>query len=256
MKLLLIDGLNILRRIYEANQEDDSQAKVDSAFKSALSSFRRALAEHSPTHVLPAFDFGGRTWRHGLYEAYRASRKPMPAILQQNLPVFYERLGELGLHVVSVPGVEADDVIGTAFLRWKASDRGEAVVLSTDKDLFWLISQGAKVWDHFKSEWRTAAAVEEKFGVPPAMMVDYLALMGDSTDDIPGVSRVGAKTAAKLLRKYGSLEQVVANADQLKGAVGESLRAEAENAMLSRELVKLKTDVSLGLTWRQLEYSF
>jgi 5'-3' exonuclease len=254
-KLLAIDGLNILRRVFEANQEPDLQTKADTALRNTLASFRRLLFDHGPTHVLPAFDAGGHTWRHDLYPDYRAGRTPMPAELRERLPDFFAMLADIGLHVVSVPGVEADDVIATGVLRWLAEGRGEAIVASTDKDLHVLIEHGALIWDHFKGAWHDAAWVEAKFGVTPAQLVDYLALTGDATDGVPGVSKIGGKTAAQLLRTYGTLDRVMGGAGILKDTFGEKLRRDKKQAYLSRELVTLKTDVTLGVTWKTLAYA-
>jgi 5'-3' exonuclease len=254
-KLLAIDGLNIVRRVYEANAEEpDSPSKVDAALRHSLSSFRRLLTVHQPTHVLAAFDFGGHTWRHDLYAQYRENRMPMPAVLRDGLAGFYEELSDMGLKVVSIPEVEADDVIGTAVLRWLLESRGEAIIASTDKDLHGLIAQGAMVWDHFKGEWHDRKWVEEKFGVPPEMLPELLALTGDASDNIPGVSKVGVKTAAKLLLAYGSLDGVMAGAGILKTPIGERLRKERELLNVSRKLVELKKDVVMGVTWKMLAF--
>lgn len=254
-KLLAIDGLNIVRRVYEANPDPDSADKAEAALRHSLSSFHKLLHTHEPTHVLAAFDFGGTTWRHALYPQYRENRTPMPDVLRERLPDFYQKLADFGLTVVSVPEVEADDVIATAVLRWLGEGRGDAVIASTDKDLHVLIAQGATIWDHFKGEWHDRKWVEIKFGVPPEMLTDLLALMGDVSDDIPGVSKVGIKTAAKLLRAYGSLEAVMAGAGILKGPLGERLRKDRDLAYLSRQLVTLKTDVVMGVSWKMLAYS-
>lgn len=253
-RLLAIDGLNIVRRVYEASPEPDSDLKADIALRHALSSFRHLIHDHDPSHVLPAFDFGGHTWRHDLYEGYRAGRAPMPDPLRAALPGFYAKLEEIGLKPVSLPGVEADDVIGTAIVRWLAEGRGAAVVASTDKDLHCLIADGALVWDHFKSEWHDHAWVEKKWGVPPEQLPDLLALMGDATDSIPGVSKVGLKTAAKLLRTYGGLDAIMAGAGILKDTLGENLRKERDMLYLSRQLVQLKTDVKIGVSWNMLAW--
>lgn len=254
-KLLAIDGLNILRRVFEANPDPDLTQKAEAAIRNALSSFRRLLSNHAPTHVLPAFDAGGHTWRHELYPAYRAARAPMPSELRERLPEFFGMLEHIGLHVVSVPGVEADDVIATGVLRWLSEGRGEAVVASTDKDLHVLIEHGALLWDHFKNEWHDAAWVEAKFGVLPAQLVDYLALLGDATDGVPGVTNIGRKKAAHLLRAYSTLDGVMAGAGILKDTLGEKLRREKAQAYMSRELVRLKTDVTLGVTWKTLAFT-
>ena len=253
-KLLAIDGLNIVRRVYEASPEPDSFEKADVALRHAMSSFRKLLAAHQPSHVLAAFDFGGLTWRHALYPRYREQRAPMPSFLREALPSFHARLAGEGVHVLMVPGVEADDVIATGVMRWLSEGRGGAIIASTDKDLHGLIAHGALVWDHFKSEWHDDAWVRNKFGVAPELLVDLLALTGDVTDGVPGVSKVGMKTAAKLLNAYGDVDAVMAGAGILKTPIGERLRAEREILALSRQLVRLKTDVPLGVTWNMLAY--
>ena len=254
-KLLAIDGLNIVRRVYEASPEPDSHEKAETALRHALSSFRNLLAAHEPSHVLAAFDFGGPTWRHALYPRYREQRAPMPSFLRAALPAFHDKLAQFGLRVVMLPDVEADDVIGTGVLRWLSEGRGQAIIATTDKDLHGLIADGALVWDHFKGEWHDDAWVRNKFGVAPELLVDLLALMGDVTDGVPGVSKVGMKTAAKLLNAYGNLDAVMAGAGILKTPIGERLRAERDILMLSRELVRLKCDVRLGVTWKMLAYN-
>jgi 5'-3' exonuclease len=253
-KLLAIDALNIVRRVYEANTEPDSADKAELALRHALSTFRKLLLTHQPSHVLAAFDAGGHTWRHDLYPSYRAHRTPMPPELKERLPDFHETLAAIGVTAVMVPDVEADDVIATAVLRWLSEQRGEAIVASTDKDLHVLIAHGALLWDSFKGEWHDRAWVEQKFGVPPELLADLLALMGDAADGIPGVSKVGIKTGAKLLRSYGSLDAVMAGAGILIGTLGERLRKDREQAYLSRRLVQLKTDVRIGVTWNTLAF--
>ncbi|MBC8741878.1 flap endonuclease [Paraburkholderia sp. UCT31] len=259
--MLLIDGLNLVRRIYEANPAEDSLDKVEAAMRSSLGSFRRALTEHRPTHALAAFDYGGQTWRHDLYEKYREKRKPMPQILRDALPAFYEQLeSQLSLKVLSISGVEADDVIGTAFDRWMSAcpRRGKVVILTTDKDIHTLIAGGALVRNHFVRDatdpdaWFDESKIAAKFFVPSSLLADLLALIGDDTDDIPGVKLVGPKTASKWLLEHGSLDAVIANAASIKGKTGDNLRASLDNVRLARQLVALKTDVRLGVSWNDL----
>lgn len=253
-KLLAIDGLSIARRIYEASDEEETAVRIEATLRHTISAFRKMLALHQPTHVLPAFDAGGHTWRHDLHPAYRENRTPMPESLQQSLPLLYEQLTAMGLTVVVTPGVEADDAIATVTMRWLNEQRGEAIIVSTDKDLHALIAHGAVLWDHFKGEWHDSQWVEAKFGVPPSMLADLLALIGDASDGIPGVSKVGLKTAAKLMQSYGSIERIMAGAGILKDALGERLRKDRDQLELSRKLVELKSDVRMGVTWNMLAF--
>ncbi|MBV8666167.1 MAG: 5'-3' exonuclease [Burkholderiaceae bacterium] len=253
-KLLAIDGLGIVRRVYQANPDPDTPEKAESALRFAQLSFRKLLTLHQPSHVLAAFDHGGPTWRHDLYPRYKEGREQMPEPLRAGLPGFYAKLEEIGLKAVSPVGVEADDAIATGVLRWLNEQRGEAVVVSTDKDLHQLVAHGARVWDHFKGEWHDRAWVEKKFGVEPERLTDLIALMGDAADGIPGVAKIGIKTAARLLQAYGSLEGVMAGAGILMDPMGERLRRDRDQAFLSRQLAQLKDDVQLGVTWNMLAF--
>lgn len=250
--LLLADGMNVVRRVYEANPAPDSPAKAEGAVRSSLASFRRGLLEHRPTHFLAVFDHGGPTWRHELYPKYKMLRKPMAPELQAALPDLYARMAEMGWATCRVPFVEADDVIAAVSRRWCGARRGRAIVLSTDKDVAQLLVDGVEVRDHFNNEWRNEAWLQAKFGIPPSLLGDFLALMGDESDGIPGVPKVGRVTAAKWLREYGGLDAVVARAGEIKGKVGESLRASIADLHVSRRLVDFKTDMELGLTWRSM----
>jgi DNA polymerase-1 len=253
-RLLLIDGMNLVRRIYEAQPTPDSPEKAQGALRSSLASFRRALREHEPTHVLAAFDHGGPTWRHALLASYHENRKSMPEPLRDIMPRLLDEVRALGIPVLSIPNVEADDVIATAALHWLKSDRGAVTILSTDKDLTALIANGASVWDHFSRDWRDEAWIHKKFGVSAAQLQDYLALSGDSSDNVPGVPGVGPKTAAKWLNQYGSLDQLLAQVESVPGKIGETLRANLDKLQLARQLVEFKTDIQLGLTWNALRF--
>lgn len=253
-KLLLADGLNIVRRCYEANPAPESIEKAKAAADSSFLSFKRAMSQHRPSHALAVFDYGGETWRHQLYAGYLSNRKPMPEVLANVLPALRDRLkAELGLPSVAIPGVEADDTIASVSLRWVAAlPEAEVVVLTTDKDMCYLVSKGVQVYDHFNNVWRTPEWVFQKFGVTPAQIPDWLALVGDSVDCIPGVTGVGPKTAAKLLSEHGDLEGVLQNADSVRGKVGEHLRAERELARQWLQLTTLRTDVQAGLSLKDL----
>ena len=251
--LLLIDGLNIVRRIYEAIPVPDSDDKAKGAMKSSLSSIERAVKEHAPTHALVVFDAEGKTWRHDLFANYQLNRKPKPQPLKQAIPGLVSQIEALGISVVRIPGVEADDVLAGVALKWVALLRGPVTVLSTDKDLAALTAYGVGVYDHFKNEWHDSVWVKNKFGVAPELLQDLLALTGDSTDGIEGLPGVGPKTAAKWLNEFGSLDELLKNSAAVKGKAGEVLRANVEKVLLARKLVEFKTDFSLGLTWNKLK---
>lgn len=252
MSLLIIDALNIIRRIHEVIAEPDSDEKVANTIQSSLSSFKRALNTHQPSHAVAVFDHGGRTWKHELYEAYQAHRKPMPQPLREGLLTIQQALYDIGLHWIAIEGIEADDAIAALVEKWCQHSAEQVTILSTDKDFLQLLNDQVCVYDHFKSVWLDAAYVQEKFGVKPSQMGDLLALMGDAVDGIPGVDKVGRKTAATLLRIHGNLERLISNADKVTGQVGANLRKGIEVARLSRQLVSFKTDAPLGLTWRML----
>ena len=254
-KLLLIDGLNILRRCFEANPAADSVEKAEAACSSATQSMRRALRDDAPTHAIAIFDHGGPTWRHTLYPDYKAGRKPMSPYLCDELVLMKERMAKAGWALMAQPGEEADDTIWGVSAAARAEGE-DVVVRSTDKDLVRLVELGVKVNGHFDKEWRDTAWCENKFGVHPRLLTDFLALMGDTTDNIPGVDKIGVKTAAKLLNEYGSLHQVLAAAaaGDVKGVVGQRLVEQRERALVSLELASLRSSFSgCDLWWDELE---
>jgi DNA polymerase-1 len=253
-KLLLIDGYNIVRRVYEANPTPDSDGKAEGALKASLGSFKRALEEHDPTHVLVAFDHGGPTWRHEIYPEYKIDRKPLAPELKARMPAFLQQLSEIGIHSVAIEGVEAEDVVATVFHRWKDSGRGECVILSNDVDVCSLIEFGAQIHNHFTHEWHSSDWLQAKHGIPPRLVRDWLALAGDK-DEVPGVPGFGAKRAAQYLLKYDGLDNLIRNANEVTGSLGDSLRANLALAELGCQLASLKTDVTVGITWNKILYS-
>lgn len=246
--LLEIDGLNILRRCYEANPAPDSAEKAQSALRSSAASVRRALQQYRPTHVVLVMDPAGPNWRHALYPQYKAQRKPMPAPLFEALregPGWQDWVRKLGIATWEVEGFEADDLLASLTESWhKQFPDAQATILSTDKDLCGLACNRVHVRDHFNEVLRDVDWVLAKFGVFPKQIPDYLALMGDATDGIPGVARIGAKSAASLLQEYETLEEVLQAAGDMPGARGKALREGAESARLSRQLTQLRSDLS------------
>lgn len=252
--LLLIDATNIFRRCYEAIQDSDPVVKAESAHKSAHRSFARAMHEHQPSHALAIWDHGGPTWRHDLFPAYKANRTPAPeAFVAQSAILREDLFQDLGLNSVSIRRVEADDVIASVALQWLAKTPLSPIILSKDKDLTQLHARGALVWDHFSGTPRDELWITEKMGVSPSQVTDFLALVGDPMDNVPGVQGIGPRTAVDLLSTYGTLDKVLANADDIPGATGNKIRMGKDLALLSRDLVALKEDVSVGLRWREIQ---
>lgn len=253
-RLVAIDALNIIRRNWEANPATDTAEKLRSTILSTIGTLRRTINQLQPTHQVAVFDHGGRTFRKDLYEGYKASRSPMSEVLRDGLPqIKAAYLDQLGLTSISVPGVEADDTMATLAYHWIAKGRGEAPVLvSTDKDVSQLLAIGARQWHPFDNKWIDEAWVLEKFKVPPGLVGDCLALIGDSSDDIPGIRGIGEKTAGPLLIKYGGLEALLQDAENIAGKLGERLVLGRELARLSRQLVELNLNVTVGTTWSAL----
>ena len=246
IRLLLVDALNLIRRVYAAHPGEDGPERVEGALDSTLGSLRRALRECGPTHAVIVFEGKGPGWRHERYPDYKAGRTPMPEALKAGLPGFEAAFLEEGIVSHSFPGVEADDVIAT--LATKVAGRGgEAVILSTDRTFLQLLSDRIEVRDHFRQRDLDRAFVMEKYGVAAEQFVDFLALCGESTNNIKGVPGIGAKTAARLLQKFGTLERLLSAAESLKGKPGDALRKHAEAVLLAKTLVALQTDLELGL---------
>jgi DNA polymerase-1 len=191
------------------------------------------------------FDAKGPTFRDEIYPEYKQNRSPMPDDLRSQIQPIHELVRLMGWKVLDVPGVEADDVIGT--LSAVGSSQGiEVVVSSGDKDLAQLVNEHITIIDTMNGKRRDLAGVQEEFGVPASLMLDYQILVGDTVDNVPGVQKVGPKTAVKLLLEYGSLDNLMANADQVKGVVGENLRKAVDWLPTGRQLLKIRTDCDLN----------
>lgn len=249
IRFLLVDALNLIRRVYAAHPGEDGPERVSGALKSTLGSLGRALRECGPTHAVIVFEGEGRGWRHKHYPEYKAGRAPMPEALRSGLPQFERAFLEKGIQSLRFPGLEADDVIAT--LAAKVALRGgDAVILSTDRTFLQLLSDRVQVRDHFRQRDLDRAFVAEKYGVEPGQFADFLALCGEPTNNIQGVPGIGGKTAAGLLKEFGTLERLLSAAGTLQGRPGEALRRHAEDVLLAKTLVTLRTDLELGLNLR------
>ena len=245
--LVLVDGSSYLYRAYHALPPlTNSRGEPTGAVYGVANMLRRLLKDYDPERIAVVFDAKGKTFRDELFEQYKAHRPPMPDDLVVQIEPLHALVQAMGLPMLVVPGVEADDVIGT--LAREARGRGLPVVISTgDKDMAQLVTDGVTLVNTMSDTTLDTQGVVEKFGVPPERIVDYLALVGDTSDNIPGVPKVGPKTAAKWLNQYGSLDEIIAHADEIKGKVGESLREHLAELELSRQLARIRTDLELPL---------
>ncbi len=243
-RLVLIDGSSYLYRAFHALPPlSNAQGEPTGALFGVVNMLRGTLKE-KPDYVAFVLDAFGPTFRDELYPEYKANRPPMPDELRAQVEPMQAIVQALGIPILRVPGVEADDVIGT--LARQAAGQGIEVTISTsDKDFAQLVQPGIELVNTMSGSRLDREGVIEKFGVPPERIVDLLALMGDTVDNVPGVEKCGPKTAAKWLTQFGDLDTVIAKADEVGGKVGENLRAALPRLPLNRELVTIKTDVEL-----------
>ena len=245
--LVLVDGSSYLYRAFHALPGlANSRGEPTGAVYGVTNMLRRLLADYDTDHVAVVFDAKGKTLRDDLYPEYKANRPPMPDELVGQIEPLHAIVRALGLPLLQIEGVEADDVIGT-LARAAAAEGRETVISTGDKDMAQLVDGHVRLVDTMKDVEYDRDAVVEKFGVAPEQIVDYLALVGDTSDNIPGVPGVGPKTAAKWLQEHGSLDAVVAHADEIPGKAGESLRASLGHLPLARSLATIKCDVDLKL---------
>ena len=243
--VVLVDGSSYLFRAYYAMPElTTASGQPTGAVRGVISMIRKLAKDYAGSTLAVVFDAPGKTFRDEIYSEYKANRESMPDDLREQIAPIHETIKAMGLPLIMVSGVEADDVIGTLAQEATASKR-ETVISTGDKDMAQLVSDHVTLVNTMTETTMDRAGVVEKFGVTPELIIDYLALMGDSVDNIPGVPKVGPKTAAKWLNQYGSLDAVMASADEVKGKVGESLRDSLEQLPLSRELTTIKCDVPL-----------
>ncbi|WP_295641232.1 DNA polymerase I [uncultured Methylibium sp.] len=245
-RLLLVDGSSYLYRAYHALPDLRNPAGEPTGALRGMVAMLKKLREQFPSaHAACVFDAKGKTFRDDWYPEYKANRASMPEDLAKQIAPIHEVVKLLGWPVLEVPGIEADDVIGT--LARAAAARGQRVLISTgDKDLAQLVDAQVTLINTMSNESLDPAGVQEKFGVPPSAIVDYLTLVGDTVDNVPGVDKVGPKTAAKWIAEHGSLDGVIAAADGIKGVAGENLRKALDWLPMGRKLVTVKTDCDLS----------
>ena len=249
--LLLVDGSSYLYRAFHAMPDLRNRANEPTgAIQGVLNMLRRLHKDYPSDYSACVFDAKGKTFRDEIYPEYKANRASMPDDLRAQIAPLYETIRAMGWPLIVEEGVEADDVIGA--LAKQAEREGMRVIISTgDKDISQLVNEHITVVNTMRDAFRKVdevldpAGVEKKFGIPPALMIDYLMLIGDTSDNVPGVEKVGPKTAVKWLTQYGSLENIIANADQITGVVGENLRKALSWLPTSRELITIRCDVGI-----------
>ncbi|MCE7526709.1 DNA polymerase I [Polynucleobacter sp. IMCC 30228] len=245
-RLLLIDGSSYLYRAFHAMPDlRNGAGEPTGAIYGMVNMLRRARTDIAADHLACVFDAKGKTFRDEMYAQYKANRSPMPEDLVKQIEPIHAMVRAMGWPILMVSGVEADDVIGT--LATQASAAGWETIISTgDKDLAQLVNSSVSLINTMTNESLNIAGVINKFGVPPERIVDYLTIIGDSVDNVPGVPKAGPKTANKWLAEYGDLDNLMASADLVKGVVGDNLRASLPWLLRARELLTIKTDCDLS----------
>ena len=246
IKLLLIDGFNLIRRIFEARP--DGSENIKAVIEACARSVGRALTQHPSSHACVVFDSHHRTWRHRLYRGYKQGRKPTPVVMLSNLQGFMQAFKHLGVTSLMVESYEADDVIATlakGVTSLEAPGPSNVVILSTDKSFLQLLCAPIQVFNHFDNQALTRETVREKYALDVEQLTTYWALAGDASNNIKGVPKVGQKTAANLIKQYGSLEEILRDA----AASAAALRVQQHRELVQqcKQLVTLKTDVQLGM---------
>ena len=245
--LLLVDGSSYLYRAFHAAPPLNTRSgQPTGAIHVMLNMLHKTLREENTDLVAIIMDAPGKNFRHDMYPDYKANRPPMPDDLRLQVDALNTAIELSGLPFIRVPGVEADDVIGT--LATQATAAGISTIISTgDKDMAQLVNSSVSLIDtmHNPSRRTDIEGVKKKFDVTPEQIIDYLALVGDTSDNVPGIPKCGPKTAAKWLNEYGTLDKLVTHAGDIGGKIGESLRAHLEQLKLSRQLVTIDTAVEL-----------
>lgn len=251
--IVLVDGSSYLYRAFHALPPlTNSQGQPTGAIYGVVNMLRKLLKDIGPEHIAVVFDAKGKTFRDDIFPEYKAHRPPMPDDLRLQIEPVHRIVRAMGLPLLLIDGVEADDVIAT--LAKQAEAQGHFVLISTgDKDMAQLVTDKITLVNTMTNSVLNPETVFEKFGVRPDQIIDYLSLMGDSVDNVPGVPKVGPKTAAKWLSEYDSLDNLIAHAHDIKGKIGENFRAALQDLPLSKQLVTLKCDVELPITVDELK---
>ncbi len=251
--IILVDGSSYLYRAYHALPPlENSKKQPTGAIKGVISMIKKILIDHPESDLAVVFDAKGKTFRHEIYPEYKANRPPMPEDLVSQIEPIHKIIELMGIKLIMISGVEADDVIGT--LAEQARKKKLDTVISTgDKDMTQLVCENVSVVNTMTGELLNESGVKKKFGVPPEHITDYLALIGDKSDNVPGVEKVGPKTAVKWLDEYTNLKNIIKNSENLGGKVGENLRSSIDTLNLAHDLVTIKKDVELPFGIEELK---
>jgi len=245
--LILVDGSSYLFRAFHAMPNlTNASGMPTGAIYGVVNMLKSLIKQYDPEHMAVIFDTKGPTFRNEMFADYKANRPPMPDDLRCQIEPLHQIIKALGLPLIAVPGVEADDVIGT-YARVATEKQIDTIISTGDKDMAQLVSDHVTLINTMNNSTTDVPGVVEKFGIRADQIIDYLALMGDKVDNIPGVPKCGPKTAVKWLVEYETMENLLENADQIKGKIGESLREFASQLPLSKQLATIKTDVDLEL---------
>ena len=251
---ILVDGSYYLFRTYHALPKtmQNSQGLVTNAIRGTLNALLKLMRRYHPTHMAVCFDTKSPTFRHTMSEEYKANRPKMNVELAEQIPYIHSLVVALGIPLLRIEGAEADDIIGT--LAHRAVAEGHHVVISTgDKDMMQLINDCVILEDSFTGKVTDSAGVVEKFGINPNQMIDFLTLMGDSSDGIKGVPGIGKKTAKDLLNEYGNIDNMLKNVANIKGRAGKNLVEYADDIPFNAQLATIVTDLEIGQDWRDLK---
>ncbi len=252
MKLLLIDAMNLIRRIYAA-QASRSDDVIEQTLLLSQNAILKNIEVSQASHVAVVFDGKGPTWRHEMYPDYKAHRQPMPEDLADALGQFSQRFEKLGIACLLMEEYEADDLIAT--LAVKAGEKGvDVMIVSTDKGFMQIASSNISLYHYFDKRLLSLDDVEQTLGLESHQLVDFLSLVGDTTNHVPGVPGIGPKTAGTLIEAYGDLDNIIIHSEEIAGRAGRALIEHYRVALLARKLVSLKLDCHLDVNLQGLRY--
>ncbi|MFH1727249.1 MAG: DNA polymerase I [Pseudomonadota bacterium] len=250
--LFIIDGSSYFYRAFHAIKPLTTKEGIPTnAIYGFTVMLMRIIKEHDPSHICIAFDHPSKSFRHDIYSAYKANRSAMPDELRVQIPYIKKLVQGLNICAIEKEGFEADDIIGTLTKNYEHEMK--VTIVSGDKDLMQLVNEKTNMLDTMKDKLYGPKEVLEKFGVGPELIIDYLAMVGDSSDNVPGISGIGAKSAVKFINQFGNLEKLFENADNIKGKISENIKNEKEKAILSKQLVTLNTEMTLDVSENDLE---